>query len=98
MPTFPGGVKSLMNWMGKHIVYPVKALDKGIQGRVVTRFTIEEDGMITNIEIAEKAHKLLDRAALDLIELMPAWNPARDADGIPIRTIFTLPVKVSINE
>ena len=98
MPTFPGGVKSLMNWMGKHIVYPVKALDKGIQGRVVTRFTIEEDGMITNIEIAEKAHKLLDRAALDLIELMPAWNPARDADGIPIRTIFTLPVKFSINE
>lgn len=98
MPTFPGGVKSLMNWMGKHIVYPVKALDKGIQGRVVTRFTIEEDGMITNIEIAEKAHKLLDRAALDLIELMPAWNPARDAEGNPIRTIFTLPVKFSINE
>ena len=84
--------------MGKHIVYPVKALDKGIQGRVVTRFTIEEDGMITNIEIAEKAHKLLDRAALDLIELMPAWNPARDAEGNPIRTIFTLPVKFSINE
>ena len=54
---FPGGTKSLMNWMGKHIVYPDKALDKGIQGRVVTRFTIEEDGMITNIEIAEKAHK-----------------------------------------
>lgn len=28
MPTFPGGVKSLMNWMGKHIVYPIKALKK----------------------------------------------------------------------
>lgn len=98
MPMFPGGTKSLMNWMGKHIVYPDKALDKGIQGRVVTRFTIEEDGMITNIEIAEKAHKLLDRAALDLIELMPAWIPARDADGNPIRTIYTLPVKFSIRE
>lgn len=98
MPSFPGGVKSLKNWMAKHIVYPDKALEKGIQGRVVTRLTIEEDGMITNIEIAEKVHKLLDRAALDLIELMPAWNPARDAEGNPIRTIFTLPVNFSIME
>ncbi|MBQ1184569.1 MAG: energy transducer TonB [Muribaculaceae bacterium] len=65
---------------------------------MVTRFTIEEDGMITSIEIAEKANKLLDKAALDLIELMPAWNPARDAEGKPIRSIFTLPVKFSIME
>ena len=50
------------------------------------------------IEIAEKANKLLDKAALDLIELMPAWNPARDAEGNPIRSIFTLPVKFSIME
>ena len=96
MPMFPGGIKSLMNWMRKHIVYPIKTLKKRIQGRVVTRFTIEEDGIITNIQIAATANKLLDKAALDLIELMPAWNPARDAEGNPIRTIFTFPVNFSI--
>ena len=90
-PEFPGGQEALMEWIEQNKVYPQEAIDKGIEGRVVVKFTIEEDGTVTNGKIVRGVDPLLDNEALRLVSIMPKWKPAR-LDDKDIRTFYTLPV------
>ena len=46
MPSFPGGMGALMQYLSSHIKYPVVAEENGIQGRVICTFIVEKDGSI----------------------------------------------------
>ncbi len=76
-PEFPGGNSALMRWLGANIRYPFSAQMDGIQGKVVVRFVVNEDGSVSNIQIVEKVEGSLDREAWRLIKSMPNGNPAR---------------------
>ncbi|MGE5805742.1 MAG: energy transducer TonB, partial [Ignavibacteria bacterium] len=54
MPHYLGGQESLLEFITSKIIYPEIAKRAGIQGRVITSFTVEIDGRITDIKI-EKA-------------------------------------------
>lgn len=91
MPSFVGGEDSLYSFLYQHIVYPQIAKENQIEGRVVVRFVIEKDGLITKIEILKKLGWGCDEEAIRLIKLMPKWMPAK-MNGKPVRTYFTLPI------
>lgn len=59
-------------------------------------FTVEEDGSLTNIKIVESNVPSLNRKAIRLIESLPKWNPAIE-NGNPVRSSFSLPLKIKIN-
>ena len=90
-PEFPGGQEALMEWIKQNKVYPQEAIDKGIEGRVIVKFTVEEDGTVTNGKIVRGVDPLLDKEALRLVSIMPKWKPAR-LDDKDIRTFYTLPI------
>ena len=90
-PQFPGGQLALMEWIKQNKVYPQEAIDKGIEGRVIVKFTVEEDGTVTNGKIVRGVDPLLDKEALRLVSIMPKWKPAR-LDDKDIRTFYTLPI------
>ena len=90
-PQFPGGQLALMEWIKQNKVYPQEAIAKGIEGRVIVKFTIEEDGTVTNGKILRGVDPLLDNEALRLVSIMPKWSPRRFA-GKDIRTMYNLPV------
>ena len=90
-PTFPGGIEGLMNFLNTHVRYPEKAVKDSIEGRVLVRFIIERDGSVSNIEIVERAHPVLDVEAIRVIGDMPKWGPAKK-DGKPLRIRFSLPI------
>ena len=46
MPEFPGGMKALQNFIDNNLQYPAEARKKGIQGRVVVQFIVDEEGYI----------------------------------------------------
>ena len=89
-PQFIGGDTALMKWLNKNITYPSLS-HASIQGRVICRFVVEKDGLITNIEITKSVHQSLDREVVRLVKLMPKWSPAIKDKKI-VRCYFILPV------
>lgn len=90
-PQFPGGDLALMEWIKQNKVYPQEAIAKGIEGRVIVKFTVEEDGTITNGKILRGIDPLLDNEALRLVSIMPKWSPGRFA-GKDTRFTYNLPL------
>ena len=91
MPSFPGGMGALMQYLSSHIKYPVVAEENGIQGRVICTFIVERDGSITDTRVAHSVDPSLDKEAVRVINSMPRWIPGKQ-NGTACRVKFTLPV------
>lgn len=90
-PEFPGGSAAMMNFITENIRYPKEAHEKGIQGRVITKFIVRKDGSIDSVQIARGVDPLLDAEAIRVVESMPTWKPGKQR-GQPVNVMFTLPV------
>lgn len=91
MPSFPGGMGALMQYLSKSIKYPVIAEENGIQGRVICTFVVERDGSITDVRIAKSVDPSLDKEAQRVVKSMPHWIPGKQ-NGSAVRVKYTLPV------
>lgn len=97
MPEFPGGVDSMMHYLGKNIKYPSIAMKMGIQGRVVAQFVVDKTGKVSNIKIIRALGGGCDEEAIRVIKAMPLWKPGYDK-GKLVSVYFTLPVIFALNE
>ena len=97
MPVFQDDTThhALMQWVISNMAYPDEAKKNGIQGRVIVKFVIDENGNVTDPEIAQGADSLLDKAALDLISKCPQWSPGL-IDGKPVKVSFSLPINFAL--
>jgi TonB family protein len=99
MPTFKHngriGSEAMMEFLVKNISYPKEAQDKNIQGTVYVSFIVEKDGSISNAKVIRGVHKLLDKEALRVVNLMPKWIPGKQ-NGKTARVAFTMPVKFAL--
>lgn len=93
MPQFPGGTEALMQYLSKNIEYPVSARDAGIQGNVITQFTVDKDGSVIkeSIKILRSVDENLDKEAMRVILSMPKWIPGME-NGEPVKANFVLPI------
>ena len=93
-PEFTNGTpaeEGLLRFLNSNIRYPVEAQEKGIQGRVVTSFIVDENGAVTNASVVESADPLLDAEALRVVNSLPKLKPGKQ-DGKAVKVMFTLPV------
>ena len=90
-PTFPGGDEKLMEWISQHVQYPQNAYDSHIQGRVIVRFLIKEDGSVGDAKIIRSVFPSLDEEALRVVTTLPKFNPAI-LDGKAVEYWFTIPI------
>ncbi|MCB9252084.1 MAG: energy transducer TonB [Flavobacteriales bacterium] len=98
MPSYPGGEEAMMKFISKNLKYPKAAMEAGIQGRVVLRFTVSKTGKIVDIHSINKK-KLgygLEEAAIDVIAAMPDWQPGTQR-GTPVSVYFTIPISFKLN-
>ena len=97
-PEFPGGMQALMEYVKNELHYPKKCRKAKIEGRSFVKYTIEEDGRVTDIEISKSCgNKLLDKEAVRVIKKMPRWMPGTQC-GTPVPVKFVLPVRFNLNE
>lgn len=71
--------------------YPQEAADNGIEGMVQTRFVIDEEGSVTNVQVVEGLGFGCDEEAVRLIESLPAWTPGKQG-GVPVKVQMEIPV------
>lgn len=90
-PEFPGGQPGLLKYIKDHVNYPVIAQENGVQGRVIVRFVVDEEGSVTNAEIYRSIDPSLDREALRVINTLPKFKPGRQG-GNPVKVYYTAPI------
>lgn len=95
MPEFPGGEEALRDFMMKNIAYPEQAKKDTIQGKVYVTFVVDTAGKVVEAKVIRGVHPLLDKEAVRVTELMPAWKPGKQK-GVPVRVFYTLPVMFSL--
>jgi protein TonB len=77
-----------------HSDYPKAALHGDMQGRVEALLTINEKGLVSTCAIRRSSgNRLLDRTTCRLVRTRYRFDPARDAEGRPVRTLAVLPVE-----
>lgn len=91
LPEFPGGAVALMKWLTKNLRYPQNARQRKVQGRVVTQFIVNTDGSLSDLKVVESAEPSLDREALRVLRMMPAWKAGK-VDEKPCRTMVCIPI------
>ena len=91
MPSFPGGQEALMSYLSNNIEYPIEAQEKGVEGRVLVNFIIEEDGSISQANVVRSVNPSLDHEAQRVVKSMPRWNPGKQ-NGKYVRVKYTVPI------
>jgi protein TonB len=95
VPAYPGGDDKLVEYLSKNIIYPKEAVAKKIQGRVICKFMVNEDGSITNIEVIRSVDPLLDAEAIRVIKTLPKFVPGTQHKK-PVGVYFNLPITFSL--
>ncbi|CAD5254456.1 MULTISPECIES: energy transducer TonB [unclassified Imperialibacter] len=90
VPTFPGGMDSLKNYLKRNYSWTQSQLT--VQGTSFVEFLVQDDGALTGIKIIKGLCESCDKEAKRLISEMPNWIPAIQ-NGIPVTTRMVLPIK-----
>lgn len=91
IPSYPGGLHALMNYLSSNVHYPYRAQVRGIQGRVVVSFIVEKDGSISNAQVVQSIFPDLDEESLRVVRAMPRWTPGK-VNGEYVRVRCNVPI------
>jgi protein TonB len=94
-PKNPKGEYDLSKFLTEHIKYPESMKCKGISGKVLVKFIIDENGNITFPEIMKSPDTAFSEEVLRVVKLMPPFN-IQYADNKPTKIEFLLPVLFSL--
>lgn len=94
-PQFPGGHVALFEYLSKNIKFPKSK--ENVKVRVVTTFTVEKDGSITDAKIVRSQGEAFDNEALRVINGMPKWIPGMQ-NGKAVSVKYTLPITFSTTD
>ncbi|GAB3520027.1 hypothetical protein GCM10027442_42420 [Emticicia fontis] len=94
-PEFPGGMPAMLDFIGKNLKYPKQARDKKIQGKVLIKLIIEEDGSISDTSIMQGLGYGCDEEVTRVVKAMPKWVPGK-RDNELVRTSMVLPIMFAL--
>ena len=96
MPRFPGGDEALMKFINDRVRYPEEAKKNGVQGKVIVRFCVKDDGSVGYVSVLKQADPQLDAEAMRVVRMMPRWTPGKQ-DGKPVNVWYIVPITFQLN-
>lgn len=79
--------KKLIKYLQANTNYPEIGEEKGIEGRVIIGFTIDEEGKVVDVEVEEGINHYLDQHAKKIISDLPKWTPAvKNGKNVRVRS------------
>jgi protein TonB len=97
-PVFAGGQSALEAYINKQVTYPEDALENNVEGTVMVKFTIDENGKVGNVQTTGNQFGYgLEEAAMKVISQMPRWTPGT-VNGKKAKGWYTIPVTFKIEE
>ena len=89
-PQFPGGTTAWLNFLSRHL-HPPQDMDPGEKRSCQIRFSVDEEGNITNFQVIQSGGGEFDNEVIRVLKKMPKWLPAIQ-NGKPTSVSFTQPV------
>ena len=93
--------EKLIQYIYSQLKYPLDDKEAGIEGMVVIQFVIDEFGRISGSKVMRNPGGGLgseaERIVMNMNNLKDRWIPGMQ-DNIPVKVMYTLPVRFSINE
>lgn len=89
-PQFPGGTEAWLNFLNRNL-HPPTDLEPGEKRLSLIRFSVDEEGIVTNFHIVQSGGREFDNEVIRVLKKMPKWTPALQS-GKPIAVSFTQPV------
>lgn len=97
MAEYIGGKEALVRDIKNNLVYPQKAKEKMIEGRVIIKFVVKKDGSTCCYSVVRSSDSVFEQAALQAVTKLDKWEPARK-NGKPVNSYFTLPVTFRLKD
>jgi protein TonB len=91
MPEFPGGELELMKFLQKNIQYPQMERDNDIQGKVLLRFVVSEEGAVGDVSVLRGVSPGIDKEAVRVVKSLPKFKPGKQ-QGKSVKVYYNLPV------
>lgn len=92
-----GGKEALIRDIKSNLVYPQKAKEEMMEGRVFVKFIVKRDSSTCNHEIVRGVNPDLDQAALQTVKKLGRWEPAK-INGKSVNSYFMLPVTFRLKD
>lgn len=91
---YPGGRIALIDFVKENLVYPQGALKKGIEGKVLIKYEVNEKGIVHNIKIINGLGYGCDEEAIRLVQLLR--YPEVKNRGLKVNTKFKISIQFQL--
>ena len=95
MPYFPGGETALLKFIAENTIYPESAKIAGSQGKVVVRFSVDEQGKTGRASVLKGVSPEIDAEALRVVRLLPRFEPGRQG-GKAVPVWYMVPINFTL--
>lgn len=83
-------------YLHKNLRYPSEAKQKKIEGRVIVKFFVDENGKVGDVIIVRGIGGGCDQEAERVVKLMPRWKPGMQNAKV-VRAYCMLPIQFTLN-
>ena len=91
MPMYPGGDVELLKTIQNAIVYPERAKENNVQGRVFIQFEVTATGSIGRINVLRGVDAELDAEAVRAVRTVTGFRPGRQG-GVAVPVWYQVPI------
>jgi TonB family protein len=95
MPVFKGGDEGLLKYLAEHTIYPENAKNNNLQGRVIVRFCVTEEGKVNRVSILKGVDPQLDAEAIRVVNTLPAFIPGKQG-GKDVPVWYMVPITFAL--
>ena len=74
-PAYIGGAKAMREFITKNMKYPALALKHQIEGKVLVAYTVNHEGLVSNVKVKTKLGYGCDEEAVRLVQLLRFYVP-----------------------
>jgi periplasmic protein TonB len=95
MPEFPGGDMALLKFIADSVRYPKVDKDHAIQGKVIIRFMVKEDGSVSDVSILNGISPTIDAESIRVVKMLPKFTPGL-LKGKKVPVWFMVPITYTL--
>ena len=97
MPEFPGGEKALMKFLAEHTEFPSYERELGLGGKVISEFTVNEDGRVSDIKILKSPGSGFSKSVTKVVNMLPPFKPGMQQNRA-VKVRYVLPFTFHVDE
>lgn len=93
-PVYPGGIKAMKAFVGKHLKYPPAAKAAKVEGTVVVRYGLDYTGKVTDAKVKKGIGHGCDEEAMRVVKLMKFTVPQSSKKKVRIHQDINIHFKL----